>query len=62
MDDDFILELFEIYQKKFLPAWADLVAYRADKPAQILIEIENTFAHIMQAYNMELTAKSMVLY
>ncbi len=46
---------FRIYKEYFLPAYSDLVAYLADKPQQILIEIENTFSHIAQTYNNDIS-------
>lgn len=41
----------EIFHDKFTPAYADLVAFYADKPPQILGEMENTFIHLMQTTN-----------
>lgn len=35
------------YKEYFLPAYSDLVGYLADKPQQIIVEIENTFTHLM---------------
>lgn len=48
--DDF----FNFYRSEFLPAYADLVAFLAVKPKQILTEIENTFSHIAQYSNTSL--------
>ena len=47
-------EVFEFYRTEFVPAYSDLVGYIGDKPRQILIELENTFAHISQYFNPEL--------
>ncbi|KKG52654.1 hypothetical protein [Methanosarcina mazei] len=44
-------ELFNFYRSTFVPAYADLVGYIGDKPAQTLIELENTLAHISQYYD-----------
>ena len=46
---DDILELHSIFKIQFRGAYADLVSYLADKPQQVLIELENTLAHIMQS-------------
>jgi len=35
------------YFDKFIPAYADAVAMLGDKPVQLLVEQENTLAHIM---------------
>ena len=42
-------ELVEFYNNYFLPIYADVVAILADKPQQIIFEIENTFSHLMVA-------------
>ena len=47
-------EVFEFYRTEFVPAYSDLVGYISDKPRQIVIELENTFAHISQYFNPEL--------
>lgn len=47
-------EIFEFYRTEFVPAYSDLVGYIGDKPQQILIELENTLAHISQFFNHEL--------
>ncbi len=39
-------KFLEFYKNIFIPVYADLVAYIADKPIQIIIEIENSFAHL----------------
>ena len=44
-------EIFEFYRTEFVPAYSDLVGYIGDKPQQILIELENTLAHISQLFN-----------
>lgn len=44
-------EFIDFYNNQFLPVYADTVAYLADKPAQIIIEIENTFSHLAQYLN-----------
>lgn len=44
-------EFIDFYNNSFLPVYADTVAFIADKPAQIIIEIENTFSHITQYLN-----------
>jgi hypothetical protein len=43
--------LFAFYRKEFLPSYSDLVGYIADKPQQILYELEHVFSHISQTYN-----------
>lgn len=35
------------YTDVFIPVYSDTVAYIADKPIQIIVELENAFAHIM---------------
>lgn len=40
-------ELISFYKNNFLPIYADVVAMLADKPQQIVFEIENTFSHLM---------------
>jgi len=40
-------ELIQVYNNYFKPAYADLVSYLGAKPDKILIEIENTFSHLM---------------
>ncbi len=47
-------EVFEFYRTEFVPAYSDLVGYIGDKPCQMVIELENTFAHISQYFNPEL--------
>ena len=47
-------EVFKFYRTEFVPAYSDLVGYISDKPRQIVIELENTFAHISQYFNPEL--------
>lgn len=42
-----INEYSDFYHNFFKPAYADLVAIIADKPQQIIFEIENSFAHLM---------------
>jgi hypothetical protein len=42
-----INEYSDFYHNFFKPAYADLVAIIADKPQQIIFEIENSFSHIM---------------
>jgi len=39
-------KFLEFYKNKFIPVYADLVAFIADKPIQIIIEVENSFAHL----------------
>lgn len=39
-------EFINFYKNTFTPIYADTVAFLADKPAQIIIELENTFAHL----------------
>ncbi len=41
-------DLITFYNTTFLPVYADTVAFLADKPAQIIIELENAFAHQMK--------------
>ena len=52
-----IEDVFEFYRTEFVPAYSDLVGYIGDKPRQILIELENTFAHISQYFNPELNTQ-----
>ena len=40
-------ELLAYYYEKFIPAYADAVASLGDKPVQLLVEQENTLAHLM---------------
>lgn len=40
-------DFLDLYTGEFLPAYSDLVAYLADKPAGMLLDIEATFSHIM---------------
>ena len=47
-------DVFKFYRTEFVPAYSDLVGYLGDKPHQISIELENTFAHIAQYFNPEL--------
>ena len=47
-------EVFEFYRTEFVPAYSDLVGYIGDKPRQMVIELENTFAHTSQYFNPEL--------
>jgi len=46
--------LFDLYRGTYVPAYANLVGYFGEKPEQLLIEIENAFAHLSQFYNPEL--------
>ena len=46
--------VFEFYRTEFVPAYSDLVGYIGDKSRQMMIELENTFAHISQYFNPEL--------
>ena len=39
-------ELLAYYYKNFIPAYADAVASLGDKPVQLLVEQENTLAHL----------------
>jgi len=43
--------VFEFYRTEFVPAYSDLVGYIGDKPQQILVELENTLAHVSQHFN-----------
>ncbi len=40
-------DLILFYRDVFIPVYSDTVGYIADKPIQIIVEIENAFAHIM---------------
>ena len=40
-------DFLEFYHNIFIPIYSDTVAYLADKPVQIIIEIENAFAHLI---------------
>jgi hypothetical protein len=46
-------ELKAYYYDRFIPAYADAVASLGDKPVQLLIEQENSLAHIMAHFNSE---------
>lgn len=48
-------EVFTLYRDEFLPAYADVVGYVANKPEQIANEIENIFSHIAQIHNPNLS-------
>lgn len=52
--EDALEDLFHFYRDDFLRAYADVVAYLADKPKQVLLEIENAFSHTTQAFNPKL--------
>jgi hypothetical protein len=41
-----VKELIDYYYLKFIPAYADAVASLGDKPVQLLVEQENTLAHL----------------
>ena len=43
--EDFI----DFYKSTYMPAYADMVGYLADKPAQVMIEIENLSVHLIRA-------------
>ncbi len=40
---------FEYYSQRIAPVYSYLVALKGQKPLQVLVEIENTFAHMAQA-------------
>ncbi len=40
-------EFVRLYSDEFLPAYSDLVGFIADKPSNMLLDIENTFSHLM---------------
>ena len=40
-------EFLHLYKEEFLPAYSDLVGFIADKPSNMLLDIENTFSHFM---------------
>ena len=40
-------EFLHLYKEEFLPAYSDLVGFIADKPSNMLLDIENTFSHLM---------------
>ncbi len=40
-------DFIDLYENEFKPAYADLVAYIARKPQEILTEQENAFSHLM---------------
>ena len=40
-------DFLDLYTGEFLPAYSDLVAFLADKPAGMLLDIEATFSHMM---------------
>ena len=42
-----IKELLDYYYQKFIPAYADAVASLGDNPVQLLVEQENTLAHLL---------------
>lgn len=39
-------DIFSFYEEKVAPAYSFLVALTGEKPLQVLVEVENTFAHI----------------
>lgn len=47
-------EFHSLYQEKFVPIYARLVAFSNEKPQQILIELSNILAHTIQTYNPDL--------
>ncbi len=49
--------VFEFYRTEFVPAYSDLVGYIGDKPQQILVELENTLAHVSQHFNQGLDSQ-----
>jgi hypothetical protein len=48
-----INEYSDFYHNFFKPAYADLVAIIADKPQQIIFEIENSFSHLMVYHSVD---------
>lgn len=42
-----LIDLIAYYEDVFVKAYADLVALTADKPAQVLVEIENFNSHLL---------------
>jgi len=42
-------DVFEFYEDKIAPAYAYLVAVTGEKPIQVLVEIENAFAHLSKS-------------
>lgn len=44
-------DLFDYYRNVYVPAYADAVVCYGGKPQQILIETENTFAHLAQYFD-----------
>lgn len=40
-------EFLDLYNNYYIPAYSDLVGYIADKPSNMLLDIENTFSHVM---------------
>jgi len=42
-------EFISIYQEHFIPAYANVVTAYADKPQEIILELESAFTHIMTA-------------
>ncbi|MDF0592101.1 hypothetical protein P0O24_00670 [Methanotrichaceae archaeon M04Ac] len=56
-----LVEDFEFfYRTEFVPAYADVVSFLGDKPVQILVEIENAFAHFIKYFNSDLEKKAKV--
>lgn len=45
-------EFVSLYKDEFLPAYSDLVGFIAEKPSNMLLDMENTFSHFM-VYFME---------
>lgn len=39
-------DLFEFYNKIFVPIYSEVVARRQEKPRQVAVEIENSFSHL----------------
>jgi hypothetical protein len=41
-------DIFECYDRYYLPVYADLIAFLADKPKQVLVEFENIATHLIK--------------
>jgi hypothetical protein len=50
-------ELFDLYQRLFLPIYSDYVALTGIKPEQVLIEESNILSHVMQNFNPSVTGE-----
>jgi len=48
-----IEDVFLFYEQKISPTYSFLVSITGEKPIQVLVEIENTFAHLSKSFGGE---------